>query len=411
MERPNHLTETFVFLVDEPGTYGDGRGGNGLSLLVKPRPQGGVTKSFVQRVRIDGKPHNRGLGPYPDVSLQEARFMAKEGARKVRRHRVRGALDKLLSGQVDPIMTAPVMVSAPVQTVLFRDAAEAVMKINAENWKPGGQSWHQWQQSLETYAYPVIGDKAVSAVTSADVMRILTPIWNEKRETAGRVKQRIKAVMDWSVAQGLRADNPVAAVAAALPKNGVKVQHHAALPWADLPAALVKVRESTARLSSRLAFEFLTLTALRSGEVRGARWTDFDADSATLTIPAERMKTGKEHRVPLSKQAVACLVEAGNELMQDGQGLIFPGSTGKPLSDMALTMILRRMEIPATVHGMRSTFRDWCAENSDVPREIAEHALAHVEGSAAELAYRRTDYLARRRELMQDWADFVCQAK
>ena len=237
-------------------------------------------------------------------------------------------------------------------------------------------------------------------------MAILTPMWNEKRETAGRVKQRIGTIMDWAIVQGLRTDNPVTAVSAALPKNGVKVQHHAALPWKDLPAALGKVRDSSARLSSRLAFEFLMLTALRSGEARGARWEDFDLDSAMLTIPAERMKTGREHRVPLSKQAVACVVAASGELF-DGRGLIFPGSTGKQLSDMALTMILRRMDIPATVHGMRSTFRDWAAENSDVPREIAEHALAHVEGSAAELAYRRTDYLDKRRELMQDWADFA----
>ena len=403
MERPNHLTETFVFLVDEPGTYGDGRGGHGLSLLVKQRPHGGVTKSFVQRLRIDGKPRNRGLGPYPDVSLQEARSMAKEGARKVRRYRVRGALDRLLSG---PVTVERPMI-APVRAVLFRDACEAVIRINRTAWKTGGQSEQQWRYSLETYAFPRIGDKLVSAVTSADVMAILTPMWNEKRETAGRVKQRIGTIMDWAIAQELRTDNPVTAVSAALPKNGVKVQHHAALPWKDLPAALGKVRDSSARLSSRLAFEFLMLTALRSGEARGARWEDFDLDSAMLTIPAERMKTGREHRVPLSKQAVACVVAASGELF-DGRGLIFPGSTGKQLSDMALTMILRRMDIPATVHGMRSTFRDWAAENSDVPREIAEHALAHVEGSAAELAYRRTDYLDKRRELMQDWADFAC---
>ena len=406
MERPTHLTESFVFLVDEPGTYGDGRGGYGLSMLVKPRPGGGVTKSFVQRLRIDGKPRNRGLGPYPDVSLQEARTMAKEGSRKVRRHRVRRSLDRLLSG---PVTVDRPIAPAPVRVVLFRDACEAVIKINRTAWKARSKSENQWRHSLETYVFPRIGDKLVSAVVSADIMAILTPIWNEKRETAGRVKQRIGAVMDWAIAQGLRTDNPVTAVAAALPKSGVKVQHHAALPWKDLPAALAKVRESSARLSSRLAFEFLTLTALRSGEVRGATWEDFDLDSAMLTIPAERMKTGKEHRVPLSKQAVACVVAASNDLF-DGKGLIFPGSTGKPLSDMALTMICRRMNLPATAHGMRSTFRDWAAECSDVPREIAEHALAHVEGSAAELAYRRTDYLDKRRELMQDWADFACQA-
>ena len=331
--------------------------------------------------------------------------MAKEGARKVRRHRVRRSLDRLLSG---PVIVDRPTASAPVRAVLFRDAAESVIEINRAAWKSGGQSEQQWRYSLETYAFPRIGDKLVSAVTSADVMAILTPIWNEKRETAGRVKQRIGAVMDWAIAQGLRTDNPVTAVAAALPKNGVKVQHHAALPWKDVPAALSKVRASTARLSSRLAFEFLTLTALRSGEVRGATWEEFDLDSATLTIPAHRMKTGREHRVPLSKQAVACIMGAGEELF-NGKGLIFPGQNGKQLSDMALTMLLRRLNLDATVHGMRSTFRDWAAENSDVPREIAEHALAHVEGSAAELAYRRTDYLDKRRELMQDWADFVCQ--
>ena len=406
MDRPKHLTESFVFLVDMAGTYGDGHGGHGLSLLVQPRSDGTLGKSFVQRLRIDGKPRNRGLGPYPDVSLQEARTMAKENALQVRRHRVRRSLEELLANPLG-LLAPP---STPVRAVLFRDACEAVIAINRTAWKPGSKSEAQWRHSLETYVFPRIGDKLVSAVTSGDLMAILTPIWNEKRETAGRVKQRIGAVMDWAIAQGLRTDNPVTAVAAALPKNGVKVQHHAALPWKGLPAFLGKVRDSSARLSSRLAFEFLMLTALRSGEVRRATWEDFDLDSAMLTIPAERMKTGKEHRVPLSRQAVACVVAASNDLF-DGKGLIFPGSTGKQLSDMALTMICRRMDMPATVHGMRSTFRDWAAENSDVPREIAEHALAHVEGSAAELAYRRTDYLDKRRELMQDWADFACQTK
>ena len=401
-EREEQLTESFVAFVDTAGRYGDGRGGHGLSMLVKHLKDGSLSKTFSQRLTVDGRARNIGLGAYPLVSLQEARIMAKENAKKVRRHRVRRGLDALLAAPVAPV--APTVKA--VRAVLFRDAAEAVIQINRTAWKQGGQSEQQWRYSLETYAFPRIGDKLVSAVDSADVMAILTPIWNAKRETAGRVKQRIGAIMDWAIAQGLRTDNPVLAVSAALPKNGVKVQHHAALPWADVPAALSKVRESTARLSSRLAFEFLTLTALRSGEARGATWEDFDLGGATLTIPARRMKTGREHRVPLSKQAVECVTSAGSELF-DGAGLIFPGQNGKQLSDMALTMLLRRLEIPATVHGMRSSFRDWAAERSDAPREVAEHALAHVEGSAAELAYRRTDYFDKRRDLMQSWADFV----
>ena len=404
LEREKQLTESFVAFVDTAGRYGDGRGGHGLSMLVKHLKDGSLSKTFSQRLTVDGRARNIGLGAYPLVSLQEARIMTKENAKKVRRHRVRRGLDAMLAG------AAPVAASAPVKAVravLFRDAAEAVIQINRTAWKQGGQSEQQWRYSLETYAFPRIGDKLVSAVDSADVMAILTPIWNEKRETAGRVKQRIGAIMDWAIAQNLRTDNPVTAVAAALPKNGVKVQHHAALAWADVPAALVKVRESTARLSSRLAFEFLTLTALRSGEVRGATWEEFDLGGATLTIPAHRMKTGRTHRVPLSKQAVECVTSAGSELF-DGAGLIFPGQNGKELSDMALTMILRRLNLDATVHGFRSSFRDWSAECSDVPREIAEHALAHVIGSSAELSYRRTDYFDKRRGLMQDWADFVC---
>ena len=403
VERGDTLNETFVAFVETPGRYGDGRGGNGLSLLVKRLASGRLSKTFAQRLTVHGRARNIGLGAYPLVTLQEARDMAKENALKVRRHRVNRGVDALLAGPVPVTESVPVKA---VRAVLFRDAAEAVIKINRTAWKPGGQSEQQWRYSLENYAFPRIGDKLVSAVTSADVMAILTPIWNEKRETAGRVKQRIGAIMDWAIAQGLRADNPVTAVTAALPKNGVRVQHHAALPWKDVPAALVKVRESTARLPAKLAFEFLTLTALRSGEVRGATWDEFDMDAATLTIRADRMKTGREHRVPLSRQALDCIMKSADALF-DGNGLIFPGQNQKPLSDMALTMLFRRLGIDATIHGMRSSFRDWAAECSDVPREIAEHALAHVEGSAAELAYRRTDYFERRRGLMQAWADFV----
>ena len=412
MARPKQLGDFFVATIEAPGRYGDGHGGYGLSLLVKPRVDGGVSKTFSQRLRINGKARNVGLGPYPDISLHEARDMAKGNAGKVRKVRVTRRVDALLRTDAGNVPRAAVPAAAPVSRkagVTVRQAAERVIAINRTGWKPGGQSEQQWRYSLTTYVYPLIGDKLVSDVTSADIMQVLTALWGTKRETASRVKQRIGAILDWAVSMGYRVDNPVSSVTAALPKNGVKVKHHAALPWKDIPAAVAKVRASTSRLAARLCFELLILTALRSGEARQLRWEWFDLDNAMLTIPAAFMKAGRAHRIPLSTQAVDIVIQASNELF-DGKGLIFPGSSGQPLSDMSLTMTLRRLKIPATVHGFRSSFRDWCAENADVPREISEHALAHVEGSASELSYRRTDYFDKRRGLMQEWADFVCQA-
>ena len=410
MDRPETLNDLFVEAVETPGRYGDGRGGYGLSLLVKLSVKGGVTKSFAQRVRIDNVPHNLGLGPYPAVSLQEARAMAKANYQRIRRRRVNRTLDALLGAA--PAVFAPVPAPAPVRPVpttaalTVREAAEQVIAVNRANWRAGGKSEKQWRASLDDYVFPKLGNRPVSDVTCKDVMSVLAPIWNPKRETARRVRARLRSILDWAIAQGLRTDNPVHAVSAALPKNGVKVRHHAALPFAQVGAALAKVRESRASLPTRLALELLILTAGRSGEIRGARWEEFDYKTATWTIPASRMKSGREHRVPLSRQAVECAVNAGHELF-DGRGLMFPGRSGGPLSDMTLSKALKTLDLPATPHGFRSSFRDWAAECSDAPREVCELALAHVEGSQAERAYRRTDLFDQRRELMQAWADYV----
>ena len=263
MKRPKRLSATFVNTVNVPGRYGDGRGGHGLSLLVKEASTGGFSKSWAQRIRLDGKAANVGLGAYPVVTLARARQKALANARIVSEGR-------------DPRDRAS---RAPT----FEQAVETVIGIHAENWKDGGKSAAQWLASLRDYAVPKIGAKRVDRISTADVMEVLLPIWSTKRETARRVRQRIGAVMKWAVAQGYREDNPAGdAISAALPKNSVRRQHQKALPHAQVAEALGRVRASKAHRATALAFEFLVLTACRSGEVRGARWDEVDDAAATL---------------------------------------------------------------------------------------------------------------------------------
>ena len=245
-------------------------------------------------------------------------------------------------------------------------------------------------------------------ISTADVMEVLLPIWSTKRETARRVRQRIGAVMKWAVAQGYREDNPAGdAISAALPKNSVRRQHQKALPHAQVAKALRRVRASKAHRTTALAFEFLVLTACRSGEIRGARWDEVDDAAATWTVPPTRMKAKLEHRVPLSCRAVAVLDEARE--ITDKSGLVFPSPTGRVLSDSTLSKLLRELGIGAVPHGFRSSFRDWAAERTDVPREVCELALAHVNSDRVEAAYRRTDLFEKRRDLMTAWAAYVTE--
>ena len=386
MKRPKRLSATFVNTVNVPGRYGDGRGGHGLSLLVKSASTGGFSKSWAQRIRLDGKAANVGLGGYPVITLARARQKALANARVVSEGR-------------DPRNRAS---RAPT----FERAVERVIEIHAENWKDSGKSAAQWRASLRDYAIPKIGAKRVDRISTADVMEVLLPVWSTKRETARRVRQRIGAVMKWAVAQGYREDNPAGdAIAAALPKNSVRRQHQRALPHAQVAEALGRVRSSRAHRTTALAFEFLVLTACRSGEVRGARWEEVDDGAATWTVPPARMKAKLEHRVPLSDRAMAVLDEA-REIAGKG-GLVFPSPTGRVLSDSTLSKLLRELGIGAVPHGFRSSFRDWAAERTDVPREVCELALAHVNSDRVEAAYRRTDLFERRRELMAAWAAYL----
>lgn len=386
MKRPARLSAVFVKTVSRPGRYGDGRGGNGLNLLVKPRAGecGGFSKSWSQRVRIDGKPVNIGLGPYPVVTLAEAREAALANRRAVRQgHDPRR--------QPDPPPT-------------FAEAAEAVVLMLEKNWQP--REGRLWRSSLRHYVLPALGARRVNEISAADVLAVLTPLWADRQERARRIRRRIGAVMKWAIAQGHRTDNPAGqAISHALPRSRAPRPHHRALPHTEVAEALRRVRASGAYRGSILCLEFLVLTATRSGEARGARWEEIDLAEAIWSIPAARMKARRPHRVPLSKRALEVSKEAQD--IHDGSGLVFPSATGRLMGDRILSALLRNAEIPAVVHGFRASFRTWADEMSDAPRAVMEAALAHKLGDIAEQAYARSDLYDKRSILMQGWADYL----
>ena len=363
MTLPKQLSAAFVKTVKRPGRYGDGRGGHGLSLLVKPTTTGRLSKTWAQRLQISGRAVNIGLGSYPVVTLAEARRKALANRRTV-----------ALGG--DPR-------GGGIPT--FAEAVDKVIVIHRDSWRPGSKSEAQWRASLRDYAARRLGDKRVDQITTSNVLAVLVPVWSAKRETARRVRQRIGAVMKWAVAEGYREDNPAGdAIGAALPRHGSSTRHFPALPHSQVGAALATVRASGAWIGTKLAFEFLVLTAARSGEARNARWEEIDFENATWTVPGARMKAGRAHRVPLSPHAVAVL-EAAREIA-DGGGLVFPSITGRALSAMTMTKLVRELGIEAVPHGFRSSFRDWAAEKTDHPREVIEAALAHVVRNKVEWA-------------------------
>ncbi|MDE3262366.1 MAG: tyrosine-type recombinase/integrase [Acidobacteriota bacterium] len=385
--RPYRLSSRFVANVREPGRYGDGRGSGGLSLLVRRTTGGDLAKSWAQRIIVDGRARNIGLGSWPHISLAQAR--EKCVLNRVARRRG----DLVLAGRKRTVPT-------------FAEALDRVIAIHGEGWRDDGRSERQWRASLRDYAMWRLGELPVNRIGTADVMAVLLPIWREKRETARRVRQRISAVMRWAVAQGYREDNPAGeAIGAALPKTGGRTRHQPALPYPAVRGAMERVRGSRAYPSTVLAFEFLVLTACRSGEVRGARWDEMDLDAREWRIPPERMKANREHRVPLSSGALAVLRQA--RALSDDSELVFPSVRGRRLSDATISKMVRELGIGAVPHGFRSSFRDWAAERADAPREVCELALAHVNSDRVEAAYRRTDLFERRRELMEEWSAFL----
>lgn len=392
VKKAKELSALSVGRLITPGHHAVG-GVAGLYLYVG----GESARSWVLRVMIGRRRRHIGLGGFPDVTLSQAREKA------------RAAREQILNG-IDPIAHRKALASqlraAQAREKTFEEAAKAYIDAHGDTWK-NPKHRAQWISTLETYAYPHMGQLQVRDVAQEHVLAALEPIWKEKNETASRLRGRIESVLDWATVRKYREGENPARWKGHLdkllpaPSKVQKVEHHRALPIDDMPAFMVGLKEKEG-LAPR-ALEFLVLTAARSGEVRGASWPEIDFESNVWIIPAERMKAGREHRVPLSGETVK-LLKALPRLQ--GNPLVFPAPRGGVLSDMTLTAVMRRMEVDAVPHGFRSTFRDWTAERTNHPRELAEQALAHTLESKVEAAYRRGDALEKRRAMMQDWAKF-----
>lgn len=360
----------------EPGRYSDG---DGLILEVRP----GGSKSWIARLQANGRRRDYGLGSLKDISLTEARDKAHEYRKQLR-------------AGFDPLEAKRLAREIPT----FKTAATAYhgeWKRRRRNAKHEAQ----WLSTLEAYAFPRFGELRIDQIGPGQVRDALAEIWLTKPETASRVRQRIGKVLDYAHGAGWRPAFAMSAVNGSLPEQPRKTGRFEAMPYVRVPEFLDTVKERTSM--GRLALEALILTAARSGEIRGARWSEVDLDAATWTVPAERMKAGKAHAVPLSLAAVDVFKRA-EALRIEGSELVFHGSKrGRPLSDMTLLKVLRDLKEPFTVHGFRSAFRDWVAEQTTIAGEVAEAALAHAISNKVEAAYKRTDFLEKRRKLMDAW--------
>ena len=379
------LSAVKVAKLKQPGLYEDG---GGLRLVVTDT---GSTRRTL-RVTINGRRVERGLGVWPTVSLEDARRKAEHYRRAAREGRDARADDK----QHRP---------APK----FRDAFDAFFEIRRQHLSNGKHA-QQWQNTMRDYVFPKIADRPVAEITAAEVIDVLRPIWFSKPETASCLLQRMKATFDSAILRGMRERaNPCTGIGREL---GTRHHHHPALHWSAVPSFVRTLHQWRAEPATRLLFEFLILTVARSGEARGALWSEIDLAGRSWTIPGEdqstgrRMKTGVAHVVPLSDRAMAILEEA--RALHDGE-LIFPSKRGQAFSDNTLSKLMRDAAIPGTPHGFRSAFKDWAAEHG-VRDEVSEAALAHVDKNKVRAAYRRTQFFAERVDLMRAWTDFVTNA-
>jgi integrase len=393
------LTAIEVGRLDAPGYHSVGTV-PGLNLQVTP----GGAKSWVLRVKVGTKRREIGLGPYPAVKLAQAHEKA------------RGLKEQIAQG-VDPVehrkSVLSELIARQAQELTFEQAAARYIAAHRDGWKNAKHA-SQWEATLKTYAFPIIGRVNVRDVAIAHVLAILEPIWTTKHETASRLRSRLSLVLNWAKTRGHRTgDNPAEwsgnlAHLLAKPSKVARIQNHAAVPVAQVGAFW---RDLSSREGiGALALQFVLLTAARSGEVRGAVWSEIDLSAGVWTIPGARMKAGKEHRVPLSGAALALL--QGLPRMA-GTDLVFPSVRGGTLSDMTLSAVMKRMDFKdaggrvCVPHGLRSTFRDWAGERTSYPPDVVEQALAHTRTNATEAAYFRSDLFDKRRRLMAEWAEFV----
>ena len=388
-ERLNALQVTKL---EKPGYYCDGAG-----LYLQVSKSG--SKSWIMRYTLDGKPCEMGLGSFVTFTLAEARARAT-------------AQRKLLADGINPLETKRndqlIRRMAEASIITFDQAAADYINSNSPAWR-NAKHGDQWRNTIATYASPVIGKLPVSKIDTAHVLRILTPIWLEKTETAVRLRGRIEKILDWAKAQGYRTgDNPAAwrghldAGLLPAPSKVADAGHHAALPWSEIGAFMVALRAMQG--AGARAMVIIILTATRTSEVLNAKWAEFDLDAKLWTVPRERMKSFKEHRVPLSEAVMSVMTKLKAEAT--GSEFVFAGrKAGSTLSNMVCLATLKRMERgDLTVHGFRSTFRDWVSETTSYPRDVAEMALAHAIEDKSEAAYRRGDLIEKRRALMTDWA-------
>ena len=378
------LSAARVKSITKQGLHGDG----GTLYLAVAK---GGSKSWVQRVTIDGRRRDIGLGGYPYVGLAAAR------------HKAMGNRMAIAAGR------NPIAEKRRSSIPTFAVAARRTHAMLKPRWRNDKHA-ESWMQTLERHAFPALGGLTVDRIDRADVLAVLTPIWGTRPETARRVRQRIRAVLQWAWAHGFITENVAGeAIEGALPAMPAVKAHLRALPYRDVAAALDTVAASRASLSAKSCLRFVVLTACRSGEARLAKWDEIHCEALRWRIPASRMKTGIEHRIPLSDAALTVLERVRS--LRDESDLIFPSPARprRPMSDMTLTKVLRDAGLAdrATVHGFRSSFRDWAAEQTDAPHAVMELSLAHTVETAVEQAYARSDLLARRRKLMQHWADFL----
>ena len=388
------LTAMAVSKLKGEGAYAVG-GVPGLQLQIL-----GASRAWVLRFVLNDKRRRMGLGSYPAVSLAEAR----DRARLAR---------SLIRNGVDPIdqrtSNKETIVAAAAKSLTFAKAAEKFIAAHEDSWS-NAKHRLQWVSTIGTYANPIIGQLPVAAIEQRHILQILNPIWRSKTETASRLRGRIEQVLNWAKVQGLR-DGPNPArwrdhldLLLPAPEKVSPVKHLAAVPLAEAKL-MWQLICGTGGMGAQ-ALQLQILTAGRSGEARGARWSELDLEGAVWVIPKERMKAKREHRIPLPRQAVELLRKQPRIV---GAELVFPSSRNTPLSDMTLTAVMRRLKRTEVPHGWRSTFRDWVGDCTDYPSELAEIALAHSVGSKVEQAYRRGDMLEKRRPLMQEWADFLTQ--